>query len=832
MAATVESTPLQRGLRWALALGYVGFVIAGFLTPLQPRVFWTMLLPIVPLAIVLMGFSNWRRICPLALFGEAGRFLNRGVQRKVPPVLERTFFPLTFAILLAMLVLRLVATNGDGIWLSGLLVGLALAAIVANWVYTGKTWCNFFCPVGLVERIYTEPNSLPTTPNSQCSHCTACKKNCPDIDQENAYWKDMMAPARRFAIFSFPGLVAGFYTYYWLRAGDWAAYFDGRWTQRPADSELVLGPGFFFAPQVPAVIAATLTLAAFSVVSYFFFVGFEALLGRLYTEPARHRHLALAVASFSAFSLFYFWAGAPSLRRLEGGTRSVAFVAPVVGTLFLIQRWRRTREHYIGDQGARRLLRSWPFDEPPPSDPAEVYGWIQASRHAKEKDSAAYESTVRGMIADGLVTGNELRLLDGVRKQLGISEQEHEKILERLSEEERHLFEAEGRGVEQRVQLDGYQSALQEALLRNPSESEITELRESYGVSREDHENVLERMRGASGALLSRARGQLDRTLSIRNDLATLAAGESTPAQTFLCTLLRKEQAEALDRVLELLEIAGDGPMIQALRGRLFSPDPKRRALALDLLAEACHGADELRSDLEPLLAGEVPDSSAADPAREFEVLMRFLAGKDPFLRAGAVWAAVGRREPELQQAIADARKDPHALVGETAERFGAPQGAGRSDSAGPLSAIETMAFLHGVPLFDAFEPEDLYELTLFAFEEVVDEGETLCEIGDAGTDAFFVLLSGRVSAELPKVEGTETRTEVVEPGGVVGELSVLDGTPRDVTVRAVDGPVRVLRVPGVQFRSGLMRRPRVTRSLFASLAGRIRRLAGQVHAD
>jgi hypothetical protein len=117
----------------------------------------------------------------------------------------------------------------------------------------------------------------------------------------------------------------------------------------------------------------------------------------------RSRHLGLALAAFTAFNLFYVFAGAPSLRQLPGGTRAAAFVAPLVGTLFLLKRWQRTPEHFIGERGAVRLLRAWPFEEPPPKDPGEVYGWIRASRHAREKDVAAYAATVREMIADGLV---------------------------------------------------------------------------------------------------------------------------------------------------------------------------------------------------------------------------------------------------------------------------------------------------------------------------------------------------------------------------------------------------------------------------------------------
>src|SRR5512139_3851108 len=265
MAQTIVAlTPARRRTRDVLVAGYLAVVGIGLVSDTQPRVFWTILLPLLPVGIVLMGFHVWRSVCPLAFFGQLGRRLNRGPQRRVPPWLERWFFPATFAVLLASLVLRLVATNGDRLWLSGLLVGLALAALATNAIYTGKTWCNFVCPVGFVERVYTEPRSLRSGPSSQCGPCTACKLHCPDIDQENAYWKDVASAGRRLAIYAFPGLVLGFYTYYWLRHGDWEAYFDGRWTRHPADAALLLGSGFFFAPRVPAVVAATLTLVAFS----------------------------------------------------------------------------------------------------------------------------------------------------------------------------------------------------------------------------------------------------------------------------------------------------------------------------------------------------------------------------------------------------------------------------------------------------------------------------------------------------------------------------------------------------------------------------------------
>jgi hypothetical protein len=820
--------PIRRGpsapLKWtraALVVGYVGLVGLGLVSPATPRVFWTILLPLLPLSVVLMGFHPWRQICPLAWFGEVGRTLNRGAQRRVPAWLERWFFPVTFAVLLAMLVLRLVATNGDPLWLSGLLLVAAVAAAATNAVFTGKTWCNFVCPVGFVERVYTEPGSLRSTPSSLCVQCTACKRHCPDIDQENAYWKDLTSRGRQLAIYAFPGLVLAFYTYYWLRRGDWEAYFDGRWTRWPVDRALVTGPGFFFAPEVPAVLAATLTLVAFSAASYGLFRLLEGGLRTAVGDADRSRHLALGLAAFTAFNLFYVFAGAPSLRQVPGGLRVAAFLAPLVGTLFLVKRWRRTPEQFIGERGAARLLRTWPFDEPPPRDPGEVYGWIKASRHARDKDVAAYAATVQGMVADGLVRSGDLRLLDGMRKQLGISEREHEQILARLSEEERHLLEGGGAGVEEQAQLEGYQVALAEALLRAAPQEEIDELRRRFGVSESAHETALARIRGSSGEILSRARRQLDRAQRLQGDLAVIAGAERTPAQAFLGDLLTRARNESLERLVELLEIAGDGPVIQSLRRRLFSADPAQREPALRVLALACPGAEDLIRELGPLLGR--PPATPLDRNGQGRVLARLLQEADPFLRAGAVWAAAGCPDESLRAPLAKAREDAHPLVCETAACFtGAPTDG--------HSSIETLHFLHRAPFFAELDLAELYDIAQLSIEETIAPPATLCHAGDAESDALFVIVDGEAAVVAPApadAPGTERVVAILRRGDLVGELSVLDGSPRSATVRPEGGPVRVLRIPGPRLRAILLSHPRATESLLRVLAGRLRGLLG-----
>jgi hypothetical protein len=318
-----------------LALGAAGAVWL-------PRAFWTVLMPIVPLGIVLGGFYAWRRVCPIAAMAAVGARLSNERNAKTKPQLPRLFrsarLSLPLALLCVFLVLRLVATNGDAELLAGLLALLVVLATLTNLIFGGRTWCNQLCPVGVVERVYTDQAPLVNQPSSGCAPCTGCTKSCPDLDQQRAYRSDRLSTDRRFAFYAFPGLIWAFYLYYWLREGDWQAFFDGRWTRHEFDWQLVAGPGFFFWPEMPAIVAATLTLVGFSLVSYAAFAALEALFKKNeYPEIVRER--LLAVSGFVAFNLFYCFAGAPSLRLIPGAPRIVAFVIPIVATLVLIRRW-------------------------------------------------------------------------------------------------------------------------------------------------------------------------------------------------------------------------------------------------------------------------------------------------------------------------------------------------------------------------------------------------------------------------------------------------------------------------------------------------------------
>lgn len=326
--------------RPVLAVGYGAVIVSCFTSTHAPCVFWTMLMPLAPAVVVLAGFHTWRRLCPLAQLGELGARRapprRRGLRR-----LERAVMPVSFALLAGSLAVRLLVVNGDPYGLGCLLAGLGLLAIVVNRGFGGRTWCNYLCPVGVVERIYTDAGALRPTPTSRCTSCVGCKRGCPDIDQDRAYRGDVLGRGRRLAWFGFPGLVLSFYAYYPLRAGTWDAYFDGRWTESPAGWALLLGPGFAFAPHIPALVAAPVTLLAGTLASVCLFDLVERVVRLHVRERESARHVVLSLAAFSAFATFYWFAGQPTLRTIPFASTAVRVVLPLVAVCVLARRIAR-----------------------------------------------------------------------------------------------------------------------------------------------------------------------------------------------------------------------------------------------------------------------------------------------------------------------------------------------------------------------------------------------------------------------------------------------------------------------------------------------------------
>ena len=143
-----------------------------------PTAVWTGGLALLPLGFTLAGFHAWRRACPLAWFGQLGRHLGRPGKRKAGERLDRVYPLIQLGLLGGAMAARLAGVDGSPVAIAGMLAGIFLFAAAVSFLYTGKTWCNYFCPVGIVEKLTSEPVHLVPQRNAQCTPCTACKRNC------------------------------------------------------------------------------------------------------------------------------------------------------------------------------------------------------------------------------------------------------------------------------------------------------------------------------------------------------------------------------------------------------------------------------------------------------------------------------------------------------------------------------------------------------------------------------------------------------------------------------------------------------------------------------
>jgi CRP-like cAMP-binding protein len=170
--------------------------------------------------------------------------------------------------------------------------------------------------------------------------------------------------------------------------------------------------------------------------------------------------------------------------------------------------------------------------------------------------------------------------------------------------------------------------------------------------------------------------------------------------------------------------------------------------------------------------------------------------------------------------------------VGEAAGASLLPEDADRDRFSG-RTRISQMQFLRGVPLFAELEPDDLLDLAELSREEEFSPGALLCEQDRSDSGDLFVILSGSASVLVASgVPGATPETEVATlgRGEVVGELALVDGSPRSATVRARnETPLRVLRIPARSFRERLLPRGRVSRSLLLTLTRRLRALTSQL---
>jgi hypothetical protein len=829
-------------LRWAALAVWIAIpILALAAQSIAGRVVWTVAVAALPIFIVLVGYHRWRRICPLAFMNQIPVRLRRPGNRRAPAWLEDRYYFIPLGMFFIGLWMRLVWTNGDGVALAAFFVGISLLALLFGVLFTGKTWCNYICPVSFIEKIYTEPHGLRETRNSQCTKCTACKKACPDINEENGYWKEIESPSKRFAYFAYPGLVFGFYFYYWLQSGGWDYYFSGTWTNQPGVVSFAFLPGtdsttagFFFLQVVPRALAAALTLAVCALTSAGIFSLLEprvrAVLRRrdASVDKIRVRHVMFGLAAFTAFVTFYSFAGQPTLRKIEWLPAYTSVLVVLTASLFLVRRLTRTPQAFAEQTLARNIIKRWEWaDIRPPTDLHDAY--VMHTARTSERERAygqvvqAYEDAVRETIANGFISRAEVQRLESLRNQLQIKKTDHERVMATLAEEDRAVLAdpTMQASAEKRLQLETYSRALArhlEGLLSTDRADDnfILQLRQEFGVTNEEHLAVLDRLLGDNLGTIAQVTDALRVAERAGQSVAVLRA-QSSASLDLLADLLRRARRRSVERLLRTLNmLSGDAP-VQELADWLTSDDEAQHVAAIEALR-----ARVPRQIGDQLVAAHAEASASAGMVSAVpDLLLAYTTDTDPYVRALSLYA-LSERNPLDESVLGPESVDEHALVRATAEglrkRLDARDDPGRDD---PMLTVEKMVTLRGVPLFASLEPVALEDLAESSTDTRYAPGEALCIEGEAG-DEVFVLMDGDAAV----VAGTSREGEVLRvehAGSVIGEMAVLESTLRSASVFAGAEGARVLRLNGAAFHAILDADPAVADGVIRTLARRIR---------
>lgn len=612
-----------------------GQCLPNFPQPMGSSLFWGIIIPTSIIILLVLGHETWRRICPLSFLSQIPRAL--GIQRKEKTVNPRTgaisyqlakvkenswlqknhlYFQL--ALFYGGLCMRILFVDSDRIFLGSFLLFTIVSAILVGYLYAGKTWCHYFCPMAPVQMFYNGPRALvgskahtdrkQIVTQSMCrtvdkdgkekSACVSCNSPCLDIDIEKTYWEEIDRPGRKMIQYSYIGLMVGFFYYYLLYSGTWDYYYSGASTREPNQLQKIFDPGFYLFSQtipIPKLIAVPLMLAIFGIASYVIIQqiekAYKAYRIRIKQPQSRQQvlHVIFTLATFVGFNVFFMFGGRPQLRLLPESLQLIFNgIVVFVSALWVYVTIQRTPEEYSKESlasGLRRQLSKLTIDfskflgdrslEDLNTDEVYVLAKVLPN-FSKDQGLQVYKGLLKESLEEGKVSSaDSLEMLRQVRLGLGIKDEEHFNILTELGIENPQLLDPTViRSRENLIRLESYREALEIQLLDciekglplqeilNQKNQQIQSLRLEYGITDQEENRILEQMFSGDSAILHTAENLL-------NQLSNLIAQQQILDAYFNATHLKiiafvrqvailSKQELIVKKLLSIIEILGD----------------------------------------------------------------------------------------------------------------------------------------------------------------------------------------------------------------------------------------------------------------------------------
>lgn len=818
--------------------------------PLGAPIFWGIIVPSGIFILLVFGHELWRRICPLSFLSQIPRSL--GMQRQIkredsksgkvryeiPKVkkdswLGKNYFYLQFGLLFLGLCFRILFINGNSIALGLWLVLTIASAITVGYLYGGKTWCNYFCPMAPVQKVFSEPGGLlsskahmsetPIT-QSMCrtvvdekeqSACVACQNTCIDIDSERSYWDGIEKPESQILYYCYLGLLVGYFFYYYLYSGSWDYYFSGAWAMEANSIEKLLSPGFYVYGQIipiPKLLAVPLTLGLFT--------GFGYLLGKLSERIYRSylhlskqkatnvqlKHRIFSICTFIAFNAFFIFGGRPFIRLLPNFFQELFDVVVVlVSTLWLYRTLRRNPELYskegLAGRFRKQLLKmNFPLEQYfvgrdiEDLNPHEVYVLAKVlPGFNKQKRYEAYKGVLRESLEEGYTSSSSsLELLRQLRIELDISDTDHRSLLEELGVEDPQLLDpSRQRNLENLVRISGYRKALERLVhLQGLDTTTTQQVSKSFGITVTEEAEILQGFDRESSTK-QKSYFYLDQLRHLIHSYHSLNQSFLLDQRAVISVLLeavrRKKQMLVL-AILEAIAMLGinEGREITRILGSLAP-------MVLQDILSSPEWEQRLDPSLMILLTQPEQDptcSVSMELSGVINTLATLLKEQNPLIQAVSLYL-IQKLDFTLSRFWAVEMETNHPLVQEIVKSI---INGNQSVSLSNFPTLERVVYLFNSDFFQSFDHEILIELANRADVKSFAEDEHITEAGDTCRE-LLLLVEGNVEIRMLRADKIEVVSNL-QLGKVLDELEVLTHTNLTGTITAKATPTRVLAIP------------------------------------
>lgn len=135
----------------------------------------------------------------------------------------------------------------------------------------------------------------------------------------------------------------------------------------------------------------------------------------------------------------------------------------------------------------------------------------------------------------------------------------------------------------------------------------------------------------------------------------------------------------------------------------------------------------------------------------------------------------------------------------------------------------DVTSILRETSLLRSVPAEDLRALAAASRLRNFRRGQVVFTRSDPG-DTVIVVVSGRVKVTVRSADGGELTLAIIHPGGLLGELGVVDGGPRSADAETLDES-QLLLIPRDAIRDICARVPSAAQALTNSIAATLRRL-------